>query len=586
MGLKELLGFKGKFKDESLKALNESAAYNVVQGTINPSSADLNFGTPEGNFIGDSFYDTGGVFGGRYNQAGLIEVERSYIMQQRAISMYPEVAIGIEEIMRDLFEKLDPMSLTIHNPSDNDDKYYEAFNKFKAKPFSVIGDTKTPKNLIFFNLIKQVYIDGHMVILACDAPEDWDDNTPDFYKPYKPKEQKKPFFNSLNESNKFVNISESIVHAYHLNPSKSENLDSSELDLKPYHNLDKNGKIEWLIESQKKGNKNENASKLVFVPLDPARIILDYQTNQIRYDIRRGTSIILDSDKVIMADFGLYDVMGARYGFLQYAFKYANQLQSLQDMLVPMRFRRSIARRVFNVDVGNLPQARATEYMQGLQSKFKYRKTYDVKNGRVTSQDKDPVGLVEDYWFANRAGGKGTTVDMIDEAGNFADSLEDILYFNKKLYQSMFIPLRRVFESDAEYDYTNSSIEVDELRFHGFLERLRFVYSSVLTKMFHIYLMKLGIEENYENLENIEVLLRYDNWFSENKKFEKFEKALGLFEDAVTHLGKIYSAETMMYNLFGYSVEDFKNEHAKIEAEKSEDSIFKQLYDSQSEDDY
>lgn len=581
MGLKELLGLKGKFKDSSLEALNESAAYNVIQGTINPSTTDFNFGTPEGNFIGDSFYDTGGVFGGRYNQAGLLEVERSYIMQQRAISMYPEVAIGIEEIMRDLFDKLDPLSLTIHAPSDDDDAIYEAFNKFKAKPFTIIGDTKTPKNLIFFNLLKQVYIDGHMVILACDAPEDWTDidYPSEFYKPYKPKDEKKPHFNSLNETSKFVNISESIVHSYHLEAPKEEP--------KEYKNLDKNGRIEWLIEAQSEGKKVEDASKLVFVPLDPARIVIDYQTNEIRYDIRRGTSITLDQSKVIMADFGLFDIMGARYGFLQYAFKYANQLQSLQDMLVPMRFRRSIARRVFNVDVGNLPQARATEYMQGLQTKFKYRKSYDVKNGRVSSQDKDPIGLVEDYWFANRAGGKGTTVDMIDEAGNFADSLEDILYFNKKLYQSMFIPLRRVFESDAEYDYTNSSIEVDELRFHGFLERLRFVYSAVMTKMFHIYLIKSGLvkKEDFVKLENFEVLIRYDNWFAENKKFEKFEKALGLFEDALTHLGKAYSAETMMHNLFGYSVDDLKNESEKINSEKEDGSIFKVFYDSQGEDD-
>lgn len=571
MGLKNLLGLGGKFKDESL---NESFTPNFpVLGTINPATGEIsNFGAPEGNFIGDSFYDTGGVFGSRYNNAGLLEVERSYILQQRAISIYPEVAIGIEEIMRDLFDKLDPVTLNIKNPSDKDEKIHEAFNEFKERPFEILGDSKTPRNLLFFNLLKQVYIDGHMIIMACEAPKDFD-SQPDFYKPFKPVESKEPA--TKENSSKFLPLNESMVHGYHLEK------DSIGESKKSDYVMD----IEALIESNssKKSKKSKaKDTKIVFIPLDPARVTLDYQTNYIMYDLRRGNQIPLDPERVIMADFGLYDIMGARYGFLQYAFKYANQLQSLQDMLVPMRFRRSIARRVFNVDVGKLPQARATEYMQGLQSKFKYKKSYDIRNGRVVSDERETVGLVEDYWFSSRDGGKGTSVDMIDEAGNFADSLEDILYFNKKLYQSMFIPLRRVFESDADYDYTNSSIEVDELRFHSFLERLRFVYGSVLTRMFQIYLVANGTLDEHE-VSNIEVLLKYDNWFAENKKFERFEKSLGLFDDALEKLGKAFSAETMMQSLFGMSSSDVKTEYEKIKSELEEDSIYFHLYAAKEE---
>lgn len=601
MGIREFLGIGKGFESEENP--NPQDIINESIGQTNNLLNPLDFsGVPEGSFIGDSFYDTGGIFGRSYNQAGILEIERGYIMQQRAMSIYPEVAIGIEEIMKDLYIKDNPISLEIRStdePLIDSSKIYGLFEEFKEAPFSVIGGSNTPSGLLFFNLLKQAYVDGRLIILACEAPETWESQTTNYYKPFKSKSKKPaidapnspnvPNVGFLNES-RFLNPAHSLVHGYSSGEKSRETQEKI-----------KNGDLNWLLEQQdlkileaknKESKKDKEAketkeSKLVFIPLDPARITVDNVSGSFQYDIQRGTKITLRSDRVIMADFGLYDVTGAKYGFLQYAFKYANQLQTLQDMLVPMRFRRSIARRVFNVDVGNLPQARATEYMKDLQSKFKYKKNYNVKNGRINVDDKEPVGIVEDYWFANRAGGKGTTVDMIDEAGNFADSLEDILYFNKKLYQAMFIPLRRIFESEAEYDYTASTMEMDETRFHNFLERLRYVYNSVFSRMFHIFLRERGIDEIL--LASFEVKLNYDNWFEENKKFERFERAVGMWEDGLNLVGKAYSAETFMNHLFGFNPSDFQEEKAKIKAELEETSVYHTIYATQAadaEDDY
>ena len=121
----------------------------------------------EGNFIGDSFWDVGGVFTRAYGNPGLQEVEKTYIMHQRAISLYPEVAIGIEEIMRDLFLKDDPLVLETEGEDDkNFEKVNEIFNEFKKKPFVVINGIKTPDALITFNFLKQAYIDGRMCVLS------------------------------------------------------------------------------------------------------------------------------------------------------------------------------------------------------------------------------------------------------------------------------------------------------------------------------------------------------------------------------------------------------------------------------------
>lgn len=603
----ERAGFNSK-PDFPKNKLNESIgtlSTGALVSTLAPANTIAEMmGMPEGNFIGDSFYDTGGVFGRHYNQAGILEVERGYIMQQRTISMYPEVAIGIEEIMRDLFDKDDPLTLDINLPDEikvDQAKIMEAFEDFAAKPFRVIGNPNTPTSLLMFNLLRQVYVDGHMLILIAQIPEnegtipgemDWKmaygANTP---------VPKKPAINKI-KGKRILN--ESMVHGYNLK-DREFNIDAMTKE-----------DFEWLLEQQdvkvlekrglaKRGLLNEvsgyptetrdsadtynSNTELAFVPLDPTRLVM--KGTRAFYDIRRGHQIELDNTKLIQADFGLFDVMGARHGFLQYAFKYANQLQTLQDMLVPMRFRRSIARRIFNVDIGNMPQARATAYMTDVQKKFKYTKSYDVESGKIVSKDSDKVGIVEDYWFANRSGNKGTTVEMMDEAGNFADSLEDITYFNKKLYQAMFIPLRRVFESEAEYDYTQTNIETDELRFHGFLNRVRFVFNTVFTQMFRTYLgtrLKFSEDEKVlgeEIMNGIEVKLRFDNWFEQNRQKENFERALSILEDAKMNMGKIYSAETMMRMVFDMTPEDVQKEFNKIKDELDETSPYHPYYVAQ-----
>lgn len=616
MGLLESLGIKNQldaadkeFSDIlSDDTLNESFVISADGSLGINSPVNLNQGIQEGNFIGDSFYDTGGVFGRAYNNPGMQEIEKGYIIQQRAIAVQPDVAIGIEEIMKDLYDKSDPLSLEVILPDGYKEEdelikdVYKSFAEFKKKPFTVIGNNQTPILLLFFNLLKQTYIDGHLIVYACKVP----------IAPEMPVKNQLQNINSnlygnmnpyaglqgygtdkagrLGSRTQWYAPSQSLVHGFMFESQTPPEENKDYFNIENLKTQDIDILLENLHEIENKKFKNEHAleatpnnavtklkdnEKLIFIPLDPSRIT--WINNLPNYDLIKGNKIPLNIDMVISADFGLFDAVGARYGFLQYAFKYANQLQSLQDMLVPMRFRRSVARRIFNVDVGNLPQARATEYMLETQRKFKYKKTYDIKNGKIVQGDSEPVGIVEDYWFANRAGSKGTSVEMLDEAGNFADSLEDILYFNKKLYQSMFIPLRRVFQTEAEYDYTSNSIEVDEMRFNAFLDRMRFVFNSVFTKMFQIYINQTT-DFNEELQESLEVTLRYDNWFEQNKRFEQFKNALDLYESAKENVGKAYSAETMIKTVFNMTPDEVQAEFNKIKSELEPDSIYYPLF--------
>lgn len=546
----------------------------------------------EGNFIGDSFWDVGGVFTRAYGNPGLQEVEKSYIMHQRAISLYPEVAIGIEEIMRDLFLKDDPLVLETEG---EDDKQFEAvneiFNEFKKKPFVVINGIKTPDALITFNFLKQAYIDGRMCVLslAIDASK--------FVGKEKANAKNMHGMSGtlLNESMVHWKSKTAFINPDRITEKDVEYLIESANDFYEPLSVTKDGTKTRFdkktgkairdpkgLSDEESSVNQDNSNKIrVFIPIDPLKVV--EQDGVTYYQAGRSNKMELKPEQVIQSDFGLFDVTGARHGFLLYAFKYANQLQALQDMLIPMRFRRSVARRVFNVDISNLPQNRALAYMQDLQTRFKYKKRYDATSGKIVSTNNEPTGIVEDYWFANRSGSKGTTVETIDEAGNFQDSLDDIMYFNKKLYQSMFIPLRRIFESEASYDYTANSIEVDELRFVNFLDRVRFVYSNVFTEMFRQILRDKQIPEEY--ILDTYISLNYEAWYEKAKVKEDFEKALDLYETAKPLIGKLFSAETVIDRVFDMSASDVQDEFDKIKQEIDEGNTYYPIYQANKEQD-
>ena len=545
----------------------------------------------EGNFIGDSFWDVGGVFTRAYGNPGLQEVEKSYIMHQRAISLYPEVAIGIEEIMRDLFLKDDPLVLETEG---EDDKQFEVvneiFNEFKKKPFVVINGIKTPDALITFNFLKQAYIDGRMCVLSLAI------NANKFVGKEKANAKNMHGMSGtlLNESMVHWKSKTAFINPDRITEKDVEYLIESANDFYEPLSVTKDGaktrfdkKTGKAIRDPKgfdgeSSENQDNSNKIrVFIPIDPLKVV--EQDGVTYYQAGRSNKMELKPEQVIQSDFGLFDVTGARHGFLLYAFKYANQLQALQDMLIPMRFRRSVARRVFNVDISNLPQNRALAYMQDLQTKFKYKKRYDATSGKIVSTNNEPTGIVEDYWFANRSGSKGTTVETIDEAGNFQDSLDDIMYFNKKLYQSMFIPLRRIFESEASYDYTANSIEVDELRFVNFLDRVRFVYSNVFTEMFRQILRDKQIPEDY--ILDTYISLNYEAWYEKAKVKEDFEKALDLYETAKPLIGKLFSAETVIDRVFDMSASDVQDEFDKIKQEIDEGNTYYPIYQANKEQD-
>lgn len=320
--------------------------------------------------------------------------------------------------------------------------------------------------------------------------------------------------------------------------------------------------------------------------IEPCMLYFDVKTNTYKYmdesSIRTSNNDIFEYsiEELVGVDFGLYDNK-INLSYLDYAIKPANVLKTLEDLLIPMRFSRSISRRVFNVDIGDLPTKRGAEVMRDHQQKFKYKKFYNSDTGEVSNQQ-HITSMVEDYWFANRSGGKGTQVDLLDETGNLGE-LNDIIYFAKKLYRSLKIPSSRISldpDADKEYDWDTSRTTKEDMKFFMLISRLRRVYSELLKEILRREVISSGIMTEDEWLDKedfIEIEFVNENMFIEKMKIDTFVKKIEIFGTVAEHQGKLFSVEYLLSEIFNMSREEIEEMMKTIQKEEK-DPLFKKFY--------
>ena len=252
-----------------------------------------------------------------------------------------------------------------------------------------------------------------------------------------------------------------------------------------------------------------------------------------------------------------------------------------------MRFSRSISRRVFNVDIGDLPNKRGLEVMNEMQAKFKYKKFYNTESGEVTNQQ-HITSMVEDYWFANRSGGKGTTVETLDETGNLGE-LNDILYFYKKLYKSMKIPLSRISidpDSDHSFNYESTETSKEDMKFFMFISRLRSVYCEALKEILKrecIYSGTIKDEKEWESIEDdIDIFFTNDNSFIEKMNLENFIKRVEIFGNLQEYNGKLFPIQKILKDIFRMD-DDEIDENFKAIQKEEKDLKYAKFYASEEE---
>ena len=258
------------------------------------------------------------------------------------------------------------------------------------------------------------------------------------------------------------------------------------------------------------------------------------------------------------------------------ALKPLNQLRMLEDATVIYTLTRAPERRIFYIDVGNLPKNKAEQYLRDMMTRHKNKLQYNSSTGEITDSRK-MMTMTEDFWFPRRGGERSTEVDVM--AGGSAQALssdENLQYFQRKLYKSLKVPITRL-EPETMYSLGRASeITRDELKFSKFIRRLRTRFSGLFTTILEKQLILKGILSPEEFLQ-IKNQIRYDfmqsNFFEELKESEILKERLGTLRDIEDQIGKYYSQKWVVTNVLQMTEEEYKKMQEEIQQEKEDGEI-------------
>ena len=316
-------------------------------------------------------------------------------------------------------------------------------------------------------------------------------------------------------------------------------------------------KMRYIRQEKKKPNDGRNNQLVTLRSNNP----MDYNFPEIeeyfiynpksQYPISNPSSssgsggIKIAKDSITYCTSGLVDRnKGSTLSYLHKAIKSLNQLRMIEDSLVIYRLSRAPERRIFYIDVGNLPKQKAEQYLRDVMMRYRNKLVYNADTGEIRD-DKKYMAMLEDFWLPRREGGRGTEISTLPGGQNLGE-ITDIEYFKKKLYRSLNVPPSRM-DGEGGFNLGRSSeILRDELKFTKFVGRLRKRFSNMFNDMLKTQLLLKNIitPEDWESLsEHIQYDFLYDNHFSELKEAELMNERLALVATAEPYVGKYYSQD-------------------------------------------
>ena len=283
-----------------------------------------------------------------------------------------------------------------------------------------------------------------------------------------------------------------------------------------------------------------------------------------------GTRIAKDA--IINVNSGLMDSRRAVVlSYLHKAIKPLNQLRMIEDATVIYRISRAPERRIFYIDVGNLPKLKAEQYLRDIMVKYKNKLVYDAQTGEVRD-DRKFLSMMEDFWLPRREGGKGTEITTLPGGQNLGE-LEDVKYFERKLYKSLNVPVSRLNPESSGFSLGRvGEISRDEVKFSKFVDRQRQKFSEIFDQALRVQCVLKGIctsEEFDEFKENIYYDFLKDNNFAELKDAELVRERLSLLGSVDPYVGRYYSMEWIQRNVLRLSDDDIKEMQKQIDKEKA-----------------
>ena len=450
---------------------------------------------PENNQDGSDYYIQSGFYGSYVDIEGVYRNEFDLIKRYREMALHPEVDGAIEDIVNeaivsDLYDSPVEIELSNLNASDK-------LKKIIREEF------KTIKEILDFDrkaheIFRNWYVDGKLAYL-------------------KVIDQKRP--------------QDGIQDLRYIDSLK----------IKYIRKEKKKNRNEYISVN---GNRGDDASTLnpqidEYYMYTPAPA---YPSN-IATGGGGSKGIKIAKDAITYCTSGLVDRnRGSVLSYLHKAIKGLNQLRMIEDSLVIYRLSRAPERRIFYIDVGNLPKIKAEQYLKEVMYRYRNKLTYNAQTGEVRD-DRKFMSMMEDFWLPRREGGRGTEITTLPGGQNLGE-LSDIEYFQKKLYRALAVPESRI-ASDGGFNLGRSSeILRDELKFAKFVGRLRKRFAQMFNDMLKTQLLLKNIitPEDWESIrEHIQYDFLYDNQFAELKESELINERLGNLATIEPYIGKYYS---------------------------------------------
>jgi len=280
-----------------------------------------------------------------------------------------------------------------------------------------------------------------------------------------------------------------------------------------------------------------------------------------------GVKFSLDSISYVTS--GLLDETRRKVvSHLHKAIKPINQLRMMEDSLVIYRLARAPERRIFYVDVGNLPKGKAEEYMKNIMTKYRNKLVYDAQSGELRD-DRKHMSMLEDFWLPRKEGGRSTEITTLPGGENLGQ-IDDIIYFQKRVYRALNVPLNRL-EQEAQFSLGRATeIGRDEVKFQKFINRLRkrfsYLFLDILKKQ--LLLKKVITEDDWNEWKpNIRIDYNKDNHYSELKDAEVLRERMQTLDMMSQYIGTYFSREWVLKNVLRYNDQDIDELNKQIEAE-------------------
>ena len=283
----------------------------------------------------------------------------------------------------------------------------------------------------------------------------------------------------------------------------------------------------------------------------------------------QNQGVRLSPDSISYVSSGLLDPSKRQVvSYLHKALKPINQLRMMEDSLVIYRLARAPERRIFYIDVGNMPRNKSEAYMRDIMSRYRNKIVYDSNTGQL-KDDRKHMSMLEDFWLPRREGGRGTEISTLPGGENLGQ-IDDIIYFQKRLYRSLNVPINRL-EQEAQFSLGRSTeISRDEVKFQKFIDRLRKRFASLFTGILKKQLILKGVitEQDWDEWKSgIGIDFQRDNHFTELKNAELLQNRLQTLDQGSQYVGEYFSREWVMKNVMMMSDEDIEKMKQEVEAE-------------------